>query len=84
MSLVIEVDFFNSYVVRKIRSFRSDTFFAYPGTWWPGATSPGGYRTSKAIPLTDNWYIEESRIRGGFNNASTKQGVRAYLDNWRK
>ena len=80
MSLVIEVDFFNSYVVRKVRSYRSDVFFAYPGTWWPGATSPGGYRTSKAIQTTDNWYIEESRIRGGFNNASTKQGVRAYLD----
>jgi len=26
-----------------------------------------------------NWVIEESRIRGGFNNASVDFGVRAYL-----
>ncbi len=79
MSLVIEVDFFNSYVVRKVRSQRSKFFFSQNGTWWPGATKQGGYG-SYDPQVTDNWYIEESRIRGGFNNASTKQGVRAYLD----
>jgi len=79
MSLVIEVDFFNSYIVRKVRSQRSNVFFSQNGTWWPGATKQGGYGTY-ANQSADNWYIEESRIRGGFNNASTRQGVRAYLD----
>ena len=26
-----------------------------------------------------DWYIEESRIRGGYNNTSTDYGVKAYL-----
>jgi|TARA_R100000030_G_scaffold99746_1_gene91312 hypothetical protein len=80
MSLAIEVDFFNSYVVRKVRSQRSDVFFSQNGTWWPGATRRGAYTFSQEAQITDNWYIEESRIRGGFNNVSTDQGVRAYLD----
>lgn len=79
MSLVVEVDFFNSYVVRKIRSQRSASFFCTNGTWWPGATRKGEYVFGETQEA-DNWYIEESRIRGGFNNVSTGQGVRAYLD----
>jgi len=27
----------------------------------------------------DDWYIEESRIRGGYNNVSTDYGVKAYI-----
>lgn len=28
---------------------------------------------------TDDWYVEESRIRGGYNNVSTDYGVKAYI-----
>jgi len=28
-----------------------------------------------------DWFIEESRIRGGYNNTSTDYGVKAYLEN---
>jgi hypothetical protein len=38
---------------------------------------PGAYRYT-GNPDKD-WYIEESRIRGGFNNTSTDYGVRAYI-----
>ena len=27
----------------------------------------------------EDWYIEESRIRGGYNNTSTDYGVKAYI-----
>ena len=30
--------------------------------------------------LPENWYLEESRIRGGYNDAPTDLGARAYLD----
>ena len=30
---------------------------------------------------TDNWFVEESRIRGGYNNTEVDFGVRAYLFN---
>ena len=34
-----------------------------------------------ALPnnVADNWFIEESRIRGGYNNVSVDFGVKAYL-----
>ena len=38
---------------------------------------------STAVPqvadLPEDWYIEESRIKGGFNNTSVDYGVKAYL-----
>jgi hypothetical protein len=38
---------------------------------------PGASRyTEESI---EDWYIEESRIRGGYNNTSTDYGVRAYI-----
>ena len=70
MARQIEVDFFNTYVLKKKKTI----------TW--GVAPLGiGYDT-KPFPNVDarRWYIEESRIRGGFNNTATGQGVRAYLD----
>ena len=32
-----------------------------------------------ASNITDDWYIEEARIRGGYNNTTTDLGVKAYL-----
>ncbi len=39
---------------------------------------PGAYNSSVATPNED-WYIEEARIRGGYNNTSVDFGVKAYL-----
>jgi hypothetical protein len=39
---------------------------------------PQGYNPSTTTPSQD-WYIEEARIRGGYNNVSTDYGVKAYL-----
>ena len=36
---------------------------------------PAGYAGS----VVDDWYIEEARIRGGYNNTSIDLGVRAYI-----
>ena len=41
----------------------------------PGATQYIADPTDNA----EDWYIEESRIRGGYNNVSTDLGVRAYI-----
>ena len=40
---------------------------------------PGGYPLS-ATYAADDWYIEEARIRGGYNNTTVDFGVKAYLD----
>ena len=41
----------------------------------PDANIPQDYAAS----TTDDWYIEEARIRGGYNNTSVDFGVKAYL-----
>jgi hypothetical protein len=58
---------------------------AYRPTW-PGSQYGGsGYPSfpadvyDKANSDDRNWIIEESRIRGGYNNTSTSYGARAYL-----
>lgn len=52
-------------------SFGNITDFNYI----PGATQYVADPTDNA----EDWYIEESRIRGGYNNVSTDLGVRAYV-----
>jgi len=87
MSVTLEIDFFNSYVTRKVipgpyRSATSAsgvTSYSWIGAIYPGIGLPGS--TNQELTTFDReWYIEESRIRGGFNNVATDQGVRAYLD----
>jgi len=62
--------------------------YAPPFTAGTGTSTPGfpstpyvkpidGYAGSNVI---ENFYVEESRIEGGFNNTSMELGVRAYLD----
>tara|TARA_B100000497_G_scaffold82798_1_gene92306 strand:+ start:6207 stop:7904 length:1698 start_codon:yes stop_codon:yes gene_type:complete len=79
MSAIIQVDFFNSYVIRKVRcSSQAQT----AGTTATVFMSPGvtPYQDISTGISNRNYYIEEARIRGGFNNTSTDQGARAYLD----
>ena len=116
MAYTLEVDYYNSYVVRK--STADPTQYTTPNSNnnkfyycnWPG-TVYGDYNVNGfpnplfdidgvKIPAVDleppysisdpdgtpptavavgTYVIEESRIRGGYNNASTDYGVRAYL-----
>jgi len=83
---------YSGYVVsRKINSSSrvEVTLSAAPIGTVPGGTEitfgkiinfdniPAAY----ALPnnVADNWFIEESRIRGGYNNVSVDFGVKAYL-----
>ena len=47
-----------------------------PAPTAPFANVPYDYTDTVA----DDWYIEESRIRGGYNNTTVDFGVKAYLD----
>jgi hypothetical protein len=85
MAAIIEVKFFNTYILKKTNSTGTNG----AGTaMWNGSfgvpLSLGGYpRTTPQTPDNDgtagNWSIEESRIRGGYNNTSTDYGAKAYL-----
>ena len=95
MSALIEVKYFNSFILKKVID-TIDGFAMWPGLpWspydgasvtpnpitWPAnnkQTTTGSLQT--ADPSTDYmWYLEESRIRGGYNNTETGYGVRAYI-----
>ncbi len=84
MAFTIEIEFFNSYMLKKVapvpRSSAGSSSGLNVGVF-PGLGLPGGVsELSNEALYYRNWYVEESRIRGGFNNTSTDQGVRAYLD----
>ena len=65
MGAIIEVKYFNSFLLRKTVN---------------NSNVPVWYKTSGlAANSTKNWIIEESRIRGGYNNTSIDFGVNAYL-----
>ncbi len=86
MAAIIEVKFFNTFILKKTNSGGIN---AGKGTaMWNGSfgipQSIGGYpRITPQLPDLDNdagnWSVEESRIRGGYNNTSTDYGAKAYL-----
>jgi len=65
MAAILEVKYFNSFLLRKTVN---------------PSNVPVWYKTSDLTAnSTKNWIIEESRIRGGYNNTSVDFGVNAYL-----
>ena len=76
---LIEVKYYNSFTLRKSVDSNSDI------KWFGSRCIPqslGGWYQTGDVPEDDNdlnWAIEESRIRGGYNNTSTSLGAKAYL-----
>lgn len=80
MSAIIEVKYFNSFWGKQVQG---GTNGDGNDPKWPGLDwNPYGYPTFpiQAINSNRNWYIEEARIKGGYNNTIVSQGVRAYLN----
>ena len=77
MATILEVKYFNSYVLKKMLDNTSGT------PRWNGSfgipEDIGGFPRTTNINNDLSWIVEESRIRGGYNNTSTDYGVRAYL-----
>jgi hypothetical protein len=80
---LIEVKYFNSFLLRK--SVKDTTNPTEIQTNWFGSrgipTTIGGWPQNGGpeVSNTENWAIEESRIRGGFNNTTVSFGAKAYL-----
>jgi len=54
----------------------------YPATPYPQAVNPAARTATDGrypINIYEDWFIEESRIRGGFNNTSVDFGNKAYI-----
>jgi hypothetical protein len=81
MPATIEVKYFNSFVLKKVLNSSSvpvwNGSFGIP--YGLQGYDRGNVETSNAAIIAKNWTIEESRIRGGYNNTSVSFGPRAYL-----
>jgi hypothetical protein len=73
---IIEVKYFNTFLLKK-------TVDNGKNVLWNGSfgipESIGGYPATAANEKPDSWVIEESRIRGGYNNTSVDFGAKAYI-----
>ena len=95
MSVLIEVKYFNSFILKKVLD-DVDFIAMWPGLPWDpydgGSITPNPIlwpannketsTTSLQTASTSTsymWYLEESRIRGGYNNTEAGYGVRAYI-----
>tara|TARA_R110002096_G_scaffold435437_1_gene660764 strand:- start:156 stop:2108 length:1953 start_codon:yes stop_codon:yes gene_type:complete len=79
MSAIIEVKFFNSFWAKQVQGSGSYNNPKWPGIEW----NPYGYPKfpiNAANSSDSNWYVEEARIKGGYNNTIVSLGVRAYLN----
>jgi len=81
MAAIIEVKYFNSFLLKKTIGSSNKL------PLWNGSRGipkvdqmQGGYsQVGTAYSATDNWLVEESRIRGGYNNTIVDLGPRAFL-----
>ena len=64
---VIEVKYFNTFLLKKVNDSSNKVV-------WNGSRGIpkdiGGYHAITGLNNDDTWAIEESRIRGGYNNTS--------------
>ena len=94
MAYQLEVKYFNSFVLRKTAQASAPQTGEWPGLPWEPTfvASDSVVRSYPQFPWTlpfgaavpaefTNWYLEESRIKGGFNNSTMDLGVRAYAVN---
>ena len=94
MGYIIEINYFNSFWNKKVTHDNEGQLvnwaggvlnyigYAYNTPLWPGLPwNPTNYPTypQSIEDNSANWFIEESRIFGGYNNTSTDYGVRAYI-----
>ena len=82
----IEVKYFNSFLLKKVSTTgtANQGTIIYNGSFGVPAESAtggiqGGYPVIQNTNNLNSWAIEESRIRGGYNNTSVDLGAKAYL-----
>ena len=76
MAAIIEVKFYNTFLLKKTVDQSLQPI-------WDGSrgipVSLEGYSRGGVANTANNWSIEESRIRGGYNNTNVDYGVKAFL-----
>ena len=80
MGAIVEVKYFNSFLLKKtVDTALTPDAAAWNGSFGVPAGVAGTYPVFTTVDNTHSWVIEESRIRGGYNNTNIDYGVKAYL-----
>jgi hypothetical protein len=78
MGATIEIKYFNSFILKKVSDGGDDPI--WNGSFGIPSSLNGSYpNTVIGSPDENDYVLEESRIRGGFNNTSVDYGAKAYL-----
>lgn len=81
MAAVLEVKYFNTFILKKV--FADGDTPVWGGSFGIPTTideENTGYPIADVVPDdTKEWFIEEARIRGGYNNLTVDFGVKAYI-----
>lgn len=77
MGAIIEVDYYNTFILKKTIT---SSVLDWNGSFGVPPGVDGGYPViSAATTQAESWAIEESRIRGGYNNTTVELGPRAFI-----
>ena len=81
MAASIEVKYFNTFILKKVLTEDLTDFEPVYGGSFGIPEEIGGYPTPDLIanPNDREWYVEEARIQGGYNNTTVDFGVKAYI-----
>ena len=89
MATTLEVSYFNTFWLKRLKNktqFREltntpspDTIYARGGGTTTGTPDPSTGEGYINPNVYEDWFIEESRIRGGYNNTSVDFGNKAYI-----
>ena len=78
---IIEVKYFNTFILKKTSTAGdiTDGMPVWNGSFGVPNSVAGSYPVITNFSNENAWALEESRIRGGFNNTSVDFGAKAYL-----
>ncbi len=79
MAAIVEVKYFNSFLLKKTMPSDQNVPPVWKGSTGVPSGTGGGYPVPSTTDQNYSWFVEESRIRGGYNNTNVDYGVRAYL-----
>ena len=89
MAYSLPIKYYNSFLLKKVQTSAAGNDNLWPGLPWTPTKDPyTGAALSPVFPTfpvftfrdtTEDWYIEEARVKGGFNNTTVDFGVRAYV-----
>jgi hypothetical protein len=81
MAAAIEVKYFNTFLLKKVLTNDEEDFNPVYGGSFGIPASIGGYPADdlEVTPNNREWFVEESRIQGGYNDTTVDFGAKAYI-----